>query len=135
MSKPSTLQPVARVVCSLSIPLDIGPMAPNKLLRKHWAVRQKFAKMVDNAAFAYWHRAGRPRAIGPVIVTYTVRRARKLDNDGCLGALKFLTDGLFKNRITPDDSPEWVTFNPVCQLIQPKWQGAPEVVVLVEEIG
>jgi hypothetical protein len=118
-------------ICRLLIPLDIGPMAPNKLLRRHWSVRAKHAQQTDRLAFAYWHRAGRPKAIGPVVVSYTVRRGRKLDNDSCLGALKFLTDGLFKNRITKDDSPEWVTFNPVVQVL--KKHGTPEIEVLVQE--
>lgn len=134
MSKPILDAPEKKVVCCLTIPYDPGPAAPNKLLRKHWSVRQKHAKKTDQLAYAYWHNAGKPRANGPVVVTYTVRRGRKLDADGCLGALKFLTDGLFRNRITPDDAPEWVTFNPVIQVCSPKSKAAPEVSVLVEEL-
>jgi hypothetical protein len=121
-----------RIVCCLSLPLDIGPLSPNRTLGRHWSVREKLKRITERTAYAVWHKAGKPRAAGPVIVTYTVRRARKLDGDNALSACKALGDCLFKNRITRDDSPEWVTFNPVVQVFTPKSKAAPSVDVLVE---
>jgi len=123
-----------RIVCCLSLPIDIGPMSPNRILGRHWSVRKKHKATASRTAYVIWHNAGSPRANQPVLVTYTVRRPRKLDGDNALAALKAVTDCLFKGRITRDDSPDFVTFNPVIQVVTPRGTAAPSVDVLVEEL-
>jgi hypothetical protein len=127
--------PAARVVCRLILPIDVGPMSPNRTLGRHWSYREKHKKAAENTAYAIWHKAGKVRANGPVVVTYIIHRPRLLDGDNALAACKNVGDSLFKGRITPDDSPEWVTFNPVLQIVRPKWAQPPSLEVLVEEIG
>lgn len=125
-----------RIVCRLTIPFDPAPLSPNRILGRHWGskVIRRAKQSLAQAAFAIWHQAGRPRAKGPVRVSYTVRRGRKFDQDNCAASLKSLSDQLFKGQITPDDSEEYVTYNPVRQVAGKPWRITPEIEVLVEEL-
>ena len=125
-------EPERKLVCKLVCPIDVGPLSPNT--RVHWAVRHRRAKKVGDTCYAIWHKAGKPHASGPVLVTITLRRSRKMDKDNALACCKSAIDAIFKARVTPDDGPDYVTFNPVVQVIGPQYRERPEVEFLVEDL-
>jgi hypothetical protein len=60
-------------------------------------------------AGAAWAQAGRPKASGPIEYQVTLYKpGAALDEDNFVAALKAANDVLFRGRVVPDDSPEWV---------------------------
>lgn len=119
-------------VCRLILPINVGPLSPN--VRAHWAAKRRHAKTIEKVCFAVWYDAGKPRASGPVLVTITLRRSREMDKDNALACCKSAIDAVFKGCVTPDDGPDYVTFNPVVQVIGTQYRERPEVEFLVEEL-
>lgn len=115
------------------VPFDANVLSLNK--RLHWRSRHRLNQQAKEAARLAWMQAGSPRLRGPVAVTVTLHRGRKVDPDNALGALKPLVDALFKDGITPDDSAEWVAFRPVRQVPGKEYRGAECVVFEVELEG
>ncbi len=118
-------------VCKLILPLDANDMNPNNRRRlRDWIsikTRHKFTARV------VWLQAGKPVSLSPVIVSVTIRRGRMLDEDNVWASLKAVFDGLFKNAITPDDSPQWVKLGTLTQEVGKQWKLKPEIEIVVEE--
>ena len=118
-------------VCRLIIPVDANEMNPNKRRRlRDWISAKTRHK---DTARAVWLMAGRPVTASPVTVSVTIRRGRLLDEDNARASLKAVFDGLFKNAITPDDSPQWVKLGTLTQEIAKRWKMKPEIEIVVEE--
>lgn len=117
-------------LCRIIIPWDVNRTSPNR--RLHWARRNVLNQSAKLLAFNQWVQAGRPTARDTVRVSVIVRRYRRLDNDNALAGCKPVFDGLFRDAITPDDGPEWVTLGTVTQETGARWLGAEEVEVIVE---
>jgi hypothetical protein len=73
----------------------------------------------------------------PVRVDVIIRRGRKLDRDNAVSSLKATIDGLFKGRVTPDDSEAFLDMRMPIQETGKQWHGREEVefVVWPGELG
>ena len=118
-------------VCRLIIPVDANEMNPNKRRRLRDWIRAKTEH--KRAAEWAWAAASFPIATRPVTVSVTIRRGRTLDEDNARASLKAVFDGLFKNGITPDDSPKWVKLGTLTQEVGKRWKLKPEIEIVVEE--
>lgn len=117
-------------ICRLILPIDPGPMSPNK--RTNWRKLAKLKSDAWKAARWIWLEAGKPKSDVPIRVSYIVRRARRLDDDNAILGLKSARDALFNDAITPNDTPDWVLTAGLDQEIGPQWKARPETVVIVE---
>lgn len=115
----------------IRIPWDAARTSPNRLNRLLWPARLRITHAAKEAAMIAWRLAGSPVLGVPVVVDWTIRRARLLDDDGAAASLKALRDSLFVGRITPDDSPRWVGTGAVRQETGKRYRGREEVVVRV----
>lgn len=118
-------------VCKLILPLDANEMNPNQRRKLRDWIRTKARH--NKTAWTIWFEAGRPVAKSPVTVSVTIRRGRLLDEDNARASLKAVFDGLFKNAITPNDSPQWVKLGTLTQEIAARWKLKPEIEIVVEE--
>ncbi len=123
----------------------VDPSRTSLNQRLHPQERARRNTVAKQAALAAWTQAGCPKVNGPVRVSITVRRAKRLDTDNAISGCKPLIDGLFAERrrkgypvepglITPDDSPEWLALGEVTQEIGPEWKGREQVIVRIEEL-
>ena len=120
-------------ICRLIIPVDANDQNPNKRRKLRDWIRAKMAH--KNAAHIVWCEAGKPVSLSPVTVSVTIRRGRLLDEDNARASLKACFDGLFKNAITPDDSPKWVKLGTLTQEIAARWKLKPEIEIVVQKEG
>jgi hypothetical protein len=118
-------------VIVLTVYYDPAKLTLNQ--RLHWRERHRRNVVAKECAVAAWTQAGCPAAVGPRIVHVTSRRARALDADNLVAALKPIIDALFKGRITPDDSPEWVQLGTVTQETAARYRGHEELELRIEE--
>lgn len=118
-------------ICRLTIPVDVNEMNPNRRGKLRAWIRAKTAH--KNAAQWAWVEAGRPVSASPVVVSVVIRRQRQLDEDNARASLKAIFDGLFKEAITPDDSPKWVRLGALTQQTGERWRLKPEVEIVVTE--
>ncbi len=107
------------------VPVDPQQASPNK--RGHWAKLAKVKHHHKETAALCWMAAGRPRSRESVHVEVIIRRGRFIDQDNALACCKALIDGLFKDAITPDDSPTWVKSYTIRQEVGSQWKQHPEV--------
>lgn len=116
-------------VCRLVIPVDVNEMNPNRRGKLRAWIRAK-TRHKDTARLA-WIAAGKPAAETQVTVSVIIRRQRQLDEDNARASLKAIFDGLFKQAITPDDSPKWVKLGSLTQQTGDRWKLKPEVEIIV----
>jgi hypothetical protein len=116
---------------TITVAFDVGRLTPNRVNRMVWQQRRNVAMVAKVAAGKAWREAGCPVLNVPVRVDLTIRRARRLDPHACIGGYKWVEDGLFVGRITPDDSDHWITYGEIRQEIARCWKGREEVVVTV----
>lgn len=114
----------------ITVHIDPNRTALNQ--RLHWRERHRRNKCAKETARLAWLAAGGPRVIGQVRVSVIVRRARALDPDNIIGALKPSFDGIFREGVTPDDSARWIQLGEVTQEIDRRWRGREEVEFLIE---
>lgn len=112
---------------------DPNRFNPNRLGRMHPAAKTRLKNSAKDRAGLCYAACGRPKAGCPVDVEIIVRRARALDDDNAVAALKPVRDVLFNNAITPDDSARWVRYLPVRQEIAAGWKDREEVVFLIRK--
>lgn len=110
----------------IEIPFDPARLSPNKNL--HWAKERRIRHESYLLARAAWRHIGRPRSKFPVEVRVTVYRSRNMDGDNALRGCKGITDGLFKDAITPDDSPRWLRFERIRIVRAKEYRLNPKVV-------
>jgi hypothetical protein len=120
---------VTDLVARLVVHFDVSQTTQNA--RKHWTGIHRSNKRAKLAAGEAWILAGMPRCNFPVEVRLINCRTRTMDEFNFGGACKGIIDGLFKDRITPDDSPEWVRFLPVEQRPHKSHRTDPTVIVEV----
>lgn len=118
---------IARIV----VRFDVAKTSPNA--RSHWRTRHNNNRKAKLAAREAWMIYGMPRSSTPIDVQIILLRSRELDQDNALAACKGIIDGLFKDCITPDDTPAWVTFRPVEQRPHKSHRADPTVIVEVYE--
>jgi len=121
------------------VPGDNAMLSPNNRSRINRWERARLVKVVKARAAAAWALAGRPVYDGPFPVTIrtTIRRARALDDDGAVGSIKALRDGLFgaetrsglarMGLIIPDDSLRYARFETPVQETGKRFAGREEV--------
>ena len=82
------------------------PASTNRLMRLHWAQRNRVLKAEAELVAAYVLGAGVPRATGKrrVSIDISQARGRLMDPDNCL---KGLIDHTVKAGALVDDSGEW----------------------------
>lgn len=127
----------------ITVPGDNAMLSPNRRSSLNRYERARLVKMVKLRAIAAWFAAGRPVCPGPfpARVAVTIRRGRVLDDDGAVGSIKALRDGLFgaiarkgmarPGLITPDDSLRYVRFEMPVQETGKNWIGREEVEFIV----
>lgn len=113
---------------------DTNRLAPNRLPLNRFA-RWRMEQAWKEQARLTWLAVGEPPFSGRVRLTFTLYRARKLDEDNAHSslALKYVVDGL-KGLAFPDDSIRWVEYGHIRQ--EPAWQyrgKSAAVEVLIEE--
>lgn len=121
------------LVARLVVHFDVSQTTQNA--RKNWRGIHKANKKAKAAAAEAWIVAGMPRSPVPVDVRLINCRTRTMDEFNFGGACKGIIDGLFKDRITPDDSPEWVHFLAVEQRPDKANKSDPTVIVEVYRRG
>jgi hypothetical protein len=106
----------AKELCRIIVPWDVARTAPNAR-RSHWDRRigNSEAHRAREWAHIAWKQAGCPRARGRVRVILVARRRRAMDWDNIVAGAKPVLDGLFKDAITPDDSPACIESISVAQ--------------------
>lgn len=119
------------MIARLVVHFDVAKTSQNA--RNHWREIAKWNRKAKIAAAEAWIVAGRPRSLVPVNVRLTNCRTRTMDEFNFGAACKGIIDGLFKDRITPDDSPEWVHFLAVEQQPDKANKSDPTVIVEVYE--
>ena len=87
------------------------------LVRLHADIGGKLLDNKKEAARLAWTEAGKPKLAPPVLVTITVKRRRKMDEDNLRTALIPMVNGIFKQGIVEDDSPAFIRYG---ELIQEK---------------
>lgn len=117
------------LIARLVVRFDVAKTSPNA--RSHWRTRHTNNKKAQRAAWESWLVYGSPVADGPVDVQIILLRSREMDQDNALASCKGIIDGLFKDRITPDDVPKYVTFRPVQQAPHKSHRADPTVIVEV----
>jgi hypothetical protein len=117
----------------ITVPFDPHRLSLNA--RLHWRARKRLNDAAKEAAVYGWMLAGQPKAEGPVRVSLIVRRGRRLDIDNAITGTKACRDALFKGRVTPDDSPRWVTLGECQQECGKVWRGREECVFVIERAG
>lgn len=115
----------------ITVPFDPSLLSNNQ--RLHWAERQRRTRAVRDTARLCWLQAGSPQAAGPVRVSLIVRRGRKMDADNLLTGCKGAADALFKQAVTPDDGPRWLSWGEVEQETGKQYALKPEVIFIIEE--
>ena len=108
---------------------DNAPMSPNNTRRLHWTQLHRLQDAAKRRAHTAWVIAGKPSLVGPwpVRVDITIRRGRVMDRDGAFASLKAVIDGLFKGRVTPDDSCAFLDLRMPTQETGKRWIGREEV--------
>ena len=119
------------MIARLVVHFDVALTSPNNRV-SHWT-RHANNKKAKRAAKEAWMVYGMPRSSTPVDVQLILLRSRELDQDNALAACKGIIDSLFKDCITPDDVPAWVTFRPVQQNPHKSHRTDPTVIVEVYE--
>lgn len=111
------------------VPGDNAPMSPNRTRRLHWRSLHRLQSAAKTRAGTAWLAAGRPVYAGPfpAVVEVTIRRGRRMDRDNATGSLKAVIDGLFKGRVTPDDSEAFLDLRTPLQEVGAQWKGREEV--------
>lgn len=118
----------------ITVPVDIQRFAQNRHHRD-WRVRASSDKTAKRAGRAAWIAAGQPRADRHCVVHIVVRRAKHLDYFNIHGACKGIIDGVFKDGVTPDDKPEWVSAGRIVQEISREHRGRESVTFIIEPKG
>lgn len=119
-------------ICRLVVPLDVNEMNPNRRGKLRAWIKAK--TLHKKTARLVWIAAGKPATAAPVTVSVVIRRQRRLDEDNARASLKAIFDGLFKQAITPDDSPKWVRLGSLTQEVGVRWKLRPEVEIVVTEV-
>jgi hypothetical protein len=99
---------MGEMIARLVVHFDVSKTSQNA--RCHFWKIAKWNKSAKLAAAEAWLRGGMPRFDFPVDVRLINCRTRTMDELNFGAACKGVVDGLFKDRVTPDDSPEWVHF-------------------------
>lgn len=120
---------MSEMIARLVVRFDVAKTSPNA--RSHWTVRNRENKKAKLAAWESWILYGSPVADGPVDAQIILLRSREMDQDNALASCKGIIDGLFKDRITPDDIPKYVAFRPVQQAPHKSHKADPTVIVEV----
>lgn len=118
---------------------DTAPLSANRTRRLHWSALHRLQNLAKLRAHTAWIMARKPSLQGPwpVRVDVIIRRGRKLDRDNAVSSLKATIDGLFKGRVTPDDSEAFLDMRMPVQETGARWEGREEVefVVWPGELG
>lgn len=122
---------MAEPLFQVTVLWDVNRLNPNRLGRTHPAAKTRLKNAARERAGLCYAACGRPKAAGPVDVEIVLRRGAALDDDNAVAALKAVRDVLFKEAITPDDSPAWVRYLPLRQETGARWKGREEVVFRV----
>lgn len=112
----------------------------SKNARLHWRVRATRTKKWRRRAWEAWYNAGAKKLPLPVLITFTVRRARKCDEGNARGAMDAILDGLTGTGdircplpgMLPDDSYASVQALALILEVDKRWRGKEEVVVHVQ---
>lgn len=95
-----------------AIPLDLGSPA-NLNHRKHWSARNDAAQHIRQVAWASIRAARVPRlAKVHMRLDVTPPDRRRRDSDNLVATLKPVKDALVDAGVVPDDTPEFVTWDP-----------------------
>ena len=116
------------------MPWDVARTSPNR--RLHPAEARAETRAARGVALLFYRQAGSPVMEAPVEVRYVVRRARPMDDDNVIAALKPIRDALFNRNlngegITFSDTPSHLVNGPVTFDIRPEYRHREEVVVIV----
>lgn len=117
---------------------DNAPMSANRARNLHWTALHRLQTAAKHRAHTAWVIAGKPALAGPwpVRVDVTIRRGRKMDRDNAVSSLKAVIDGLFKGKVTPDDSERFLDLRTPIQEVGARWKGREEVeFVIWRELG
>jgi hypothetical protein len=128
-SGPDGPRPSAPRSWSFILPVNLGLLNPNKPM--HYMAKHRLRQTIKNAAHIVWVSKGKPKATGRVRVDLLSMRRKALDEDNMWAAFKPVGDGLFKDAITPDDSPQYVTLGTITHTYDRHLVG---LVVLVTEV-
>lgn len=95
------------------IEIQVPEVAPslNRLVRMHWAARNRLLKKWQWIVWAEVYRLGGPSGMkfhGKVRVRITRRSHHLLDADNLHGAAKLVLDALKTAKVIEDDSPEHI---------------------------
>jgi hypothetical protein len=119
-------------VISLVIPIDPNLGSKNRCARMHRAKRTRIKNDALATARNVWKAAGKPRfTTFPVRVQAIVRRGRVMDEANIIGSTTWaaMIDGIFKDGVTPDDSPRYIQWDRLIQVTGKEWARRPEVVL------
>ena len=108
---------------------DNAPMSANRTRKLHWSALHRLQNAAKLRAHTAWICARKPSLMGPwpVRVEVTIRRGRKMDRDNAVSSLKAVIDGLFKGKVTPDDSEAFLDMRTPVQETGAQWIGREEV--------
>lgn len=115
------------LLCTITVPGDVAKSSPNSMGGRHRFAIHRLEKQAMETARYCWIAAGRPRAKGKVRVGITVRRGRIMDIANIVSGAKGALDGIFKDGVTPDDSPRYLELGAVRQETGKRWKGKEEV--------
>lgn len=124
---------MGEMIARLVVHFDVAKTSQNA--RKNFMAIHRANKKAKLAAGEAWMVYGMPRFDFPVDILLINCRTRTMDEFNFGGACKGIIDGLFKDRITPDDSPEWVHFLPIEQRPDKSHKADPTVIVEVYRRG
>lgn len=100
---------------------------------KHWGWRHKLTKTYIVSVFAAMNNAKIPKAVGPVKLTVTTYRNRRiLDRDNLVGGAKPMIDALTAREFIVDDTEEMIPRYPE-GLTQKKCKKGEERTVITRE--
>jgi hypothetical protein len=99
---------------TITVFFDIARTSPNRRLVP--ALQRQEARMARETARIAWMQAGSPKLPPPVLANIVVRRGRKMDDDNCMAACKWVRDGIFKDGLVKDDGPAFVRYGTLTQI-------------------
>jgi hypothetical protein len=119
-----------RALIRIVVPLDPNIGSKNRGARMHPAKRTRIKNEALETARMAWKAAGKPRAKAfPVTVFATVRRGRTMDTQNIVHSTTWaaMIDGIFRDGVTPDDSPAYVVWAEIVQQAGKGWARRPDV--------